>query len=302
MDFNAKSYELHRQLYNQVGSDTAEQWKREDTVDYWRHKRMYDTLLPLLNNYPDRKWLTIGDGKFGTDAHYLLKYTPHVLATDIAEDCLKMARECGYIPEYQIENAEHLSFPDNSFDFVLTKEAYHHFPRPAIAVYEMLRVARNAVILIEPNDPNCITPQNFDLSTGFFWFVQSIKNRIKQLLNKDIYYSQGNYEPAGNFVYAISEREIEKMALGLNYDMVAFKGINDEYIEGAENELLKDKGPIYNNIQQVIDAEDEKVRKGKRVYSILTAIIFKEMPDEACIRDMEKDGYKITRLMKNPYI
>jgi ubiquinone/menaquinone biosynthesis C-methylase UbiE len=274
----------------------------EDTVDYWRHKRMHDTLLPILNNYKDAKWLTVGDGKYGTDAHYILKYTPNVLPTDIAEDCLKMAKETGFIPDYKIENAEQMSFKDNEFDFALVKEAYHHFPRPSIAVYEMLRVAKKGIVLIEPNDPNVQSPQKFYFKKALFWFLQGVKNSLKKAINKEPFYELGGYETVGNFVYTISEREIEKIALALNYDMVAFKGLNDDYIEGVENELIKDNGPLFQKIKKTIELEDRKVKNGKRVYSILTAIIFKEMPSDECINDMKKEGFDIRKLMKNPYI
>lgn len=302
MELNQKSYELHSKTYADTDVSVAQQWTNEETVDYWRHKRMYDTLLPILNNYKNAKWLTVGDGKYGTDAHYVLKHTPHVLPTDIAEDCLKMAKETGFIPDYKIENAEQMTFKDNEFDFALVKEAYHHFPRPSIAVYEMLRVAKKGIVLIEPNDPNVQTPQKFYFKKALFWFVQGIKNSIKKIQGKEAFYELGGYETVGNFVYTISEREIEKIALALNYDMVAFKGLNDDYIEGVENELIKDNGPLFQKIKKTIDTEDKKVKNGKRVYGILTAIIFKEMPNDNCINDMKQDGFSIVKLSKNPYI
>lgn len=302
MNFKDKSYEIHSGSYSNTDEDKAKQWTDKNTVDYWRHKRMYDTLLPILNNYKNAKWLTVGDGKYGTDANYLLEHTPNVLPTDIAEDCLKMAKSTGFIPDYKIENAENMSFKDDEFDFALVKEAYHHFPRPMIAVYEMLRVAKNGIVLIEPNDPNCQIPYKFTINKAIFWLLNAVKNRIKMALGKQTYYPQAGYEEVGNFVYSISEREIEKVALGLNYDMVAFKGFNDDYISGVEQEMLKDNGPLYQKIKKTIDAEDKKVKNGKRVYGIMTSIIFKEMPSEACINDMKNAGFVITKLMKNPYL
>lgn len=302
MEFNTKSYALHADSYKASPADKIRQWKNEDTVDYWRHFRMYKTIIPVLKHHPDARWLTVGDGKYGTDAHFISKYTPHVVASDIAEDCLKTALDDGYIPEYKIENAEKMSFADNSFDFVFCKEAYHHFPRPAIAVYEMLRVARKGIILLEPNDPNSVIPQKMTVRRAFFWFLQSLKNYIKERIGRQPYYSQGGYEPVGNFVYFLSEREVEKFALGLNYDMVAIKGINDEYIDGVEFELLKDKGPLYTSLSRIIEQEDCKVMSGKRDFGLMTAIIFKEMPGEACIEDLRKEGFRVTKLIKNPYL
>ena len=65
-----------------------------------------------------------------------------MLATSLTDSNLRIAQERGYIDKFQAENAERLSLTDDSFDFILCKESYHHFPRPAIAFYEMVRVAR----------------------------------------------------------------------------------------------------------------------------------------------------------------
>ncbi len=53
---------------------------------------------------------------------------------------------------YQKENGEKLSLPDHSFDLVLVKEGLHHLSRPVLGLYEMLRVCRQAVIIMEPAD------------------------------------------------------------------------------------------------------------------------------------------------------
>ena len=51
-----------------------------------------------------------------------------------------------------------------------------------------------------------------------------------------IYCGGAVYEEVGNFGYAISEREMEKVALGLGLPAVAFKGLNDRYEKGVEFE------------------------------------------------------------------
>ena len=48
-------------------------WFAENTVDYWRHSRMYDTIERFANFYKDLRWLTIGDGRFGLDSIRLRK-------------------------------------------------------------------------------------------------------------------------------------------------------------------------------------------------------------------------------------
>jgi hypothetical protein len=33
---------------------------------------MYQTIDPILKTEPEAKWLTVGDGRYGTDAKYIL--------------------------------------------------------------------------------------------------------------------------------------------------------------------------------------------------------------------------------------
>ena len=155
-NFNDISYELHKEdRQKHFNSEKLLSWKNKKTVDFWRHERMYSCLSPILSSYPSSSWLTVGDGRYGTDANYILsKGEKDVLATDISDTYLKIAYEEGFINKYKVENAEQLSFSNDSFDFVLCKESYHHFPRPMVALYEMIRVARKGVILIEPQDQN----------------------------------------------------------------------------------------------------------------------------------------------------
>ena len=118
----------------------SERWLRKNTLDYWRHHRMLSKLDLFIKK--GEKWLTIGDGRYGTEAHYIISNGASALATDYSDKLLKIGKDIGFINDYQKENAESLSFQDNEFDYVLIKEAFHHFPRPWIALYEAFRVCK----------------------------------------------------------------------------------------------------------------------------------------------------------------
>lgn len=299
MEFYKKSYHIHAN--KGINSEKYKTWQDEETVDFWRHERMYNLILPLLKYYPNSSWLTIGDGRFGTDAHFIAKFTKNVLATDINDKHLKIALKEGYIRNYKVENAEKLSFPDAAFDFVLCKESYHHFPRPSIALYEMLRVTKKAVILIEPTDHN-IRVNNDSLFFSFFNLWQSFKNSIKRIMGKGIYYNYGNYEPSGNYVYTISRRELEKVALGINLPLMIIKGLNDFYIDGAEFEKYSENGPIFKAINTQIKRLNRRSKKGILYPNILTCILFKENIPFDLITEFEKEKYNIIHLPRNPYL
>lgn len=154
-----KSYDLHNQWYNKHfptnSSKTAlyEKYRSagKNNIAHWLQQIFFNCLDPLLKAQA-QSWLTVGDA-YGFDAQYIAASGNRSLATDLNTDLLAVALQQGVIEAYAAENAEKLSFEDNHFDYVLCKESYHHFPRPYAAMYEMIRVARKGVVVIEPQDP-----------------------------------------------------------------------------------------------------------------------------------------------------
>lgn len=296
-DFNHTSYELHHK--KEVNSEKIEGWKNKKSIDYWLHTRMYDQLLPILNHDAGASWLTVGDGRYGTDGHYINEQKGKVTITDISGILLELAKKDGYIEDYQLENAEALSFADLTFDYVLCKEAYHHFPRPMIALYEMLRVSKKGVILMEPNDIN-IPPSPKIWSTFLWYFGKSIKYVVKRLQSKNPYFI-GDYETTGNYVYSISEREIEKVGLGLNLDYVAFLGINHTSITGVEYTNIGEGSEIEQSIRKSLQKLDRKSGLGISKPNLLIAMLFKTAPSGEILEGLRKNGFEIRKLTKNPY-
>ncbi len=297
-DFNKISYHMHEKHFHQFADGgnnetLARTWFEEDTVDSWRHERMYNSILSLLYAYPDSHWLTVGDGRYGTDAHYIREKGVKVLASDISDVLLKEGKKAGYIDDYSKENAEALSFSDNQFDFVFCKESYHHFPRPMISLYEMLRVVKKGVVLIEPND--CYISSTF-LNVLF----QNFKDLVKNLLQKR--FVKHNFEESGNYIYSISKREIEKVALGMNYRVVAFKGIDDYYEKGVEYEKAVNSNRVFRRVKIGIYLLDFLTKIKLKPPGLLVAIIFKEEPHATLKNNLSKDGYEVINLPTNPYI
>ena len=95
--FQEKSYERHSEHFREYSfrgekETHAKTWFRKDTVDAWRHQRMYQALDPILHSDPKANWLTIGDGRFGKDAKYILEKNCNALASDISDILLKDLR------------------------------------------------------------------------------------------------------------------------------------------------------------------------------------------------------------------
>lgn len=296
--FQDLSYQQHSEHYkeytlNGEKAAHAKTWFKKDTVDAWRHQQMYKVLDPILVTEPRAKWLTVGDGRYGKDAKYITDKGIDALATDISDHLLQEAKDMGYITKYKLENAESLSFQNSEFDYVFCKESYHHFPRPMLALYEMLRVASSGVLLIEPNDAYIMNRYSEILT-------RNLKNIVKYFLGKKI--SKHSFEESGNYLFSISRREIEKVALGLNYQTVAFKGINDAYYSGVEYEKISDNGPLQKKVNRLIKIKNILCKLGLIDYEILATIIFKIKPSQELLKCLVGEGFENIHLPINPFI
>jgi ubiquinone/menaquinone biosynthesis C-methylase UbiE len=272
----------------------AETWTRQDTLDYWRHRRMYATLLPLLCTPGPSTWLTVGDGRFGTDARFIKEASQGqatAVASNLEVTLLAEAKRRGLIDEFRQENAERLSCADRSFDYVLCKESFHHFPRPMVALYEMLRVARRAVVIIEPLDP--------------VWFPASFRRTLREkvaLLWRRVRRDPAFlYEVVGNYVYSVSERELEKVGLGLNLPALATRQLNDCYLPGVEFAPLDPSSPLSRKLRRRIAFRDLLSGLGLAPSALLIGMLFLSAPPRELTNALHRAGFVVRDLPRNPY-
>ena len=298
LNYHYESYISHSQTYLDSEIDREyliyRDWFSNGTVDVWRHERMLRHIDVLLEAYPNANWLAIADGRWGTAARYIERKGGIALATDLDDRLLKIAVERGILRRCKNENAENLSFHDSEFDFAYCKEAFHHFPRAYIAIYEMLRVSKIAVIVTEPRD---WLPAPFSRRV-----IQLVKNSLKKALNIEIPHpDSGNYEPIGNYVFTVSEREIQKIALGLHLPTVAFKNLQDAYIEGVENESISTNGPLFRRLKLSIFYNQVLQFIGVQKTNRITAIIFKTTIPEGLRNKLRTTGFTIVDLPRSPF-
>lgn len=285
-----------------------ETWFNETTTDFWRHKRMYETIQPLAAYYQQAKWLTVGDGRYGLDAIRMKKLfqLQHVFPTDIGENMLRISKEKGWIDDFGVENAEKLSFADQSFDVTFCKEAFHHFPRPYIALYEMLRVSKKAVVMIEPAERqvlNGVKSKPYILSAVQLLFSKLAGKPFTPYVPESLPISH-SFEVSGNYLYAVSVRELEKLVHGMDLGGLAWKGLNDVYEKGCEFEEAKPGNPLFEKISSSIAAGDALCKKYPQFHqpNMVTVILFKEKPDAGLIKALTEAGYQLPRVHANPYL
>ena len=103
---------------------------------------------------------------------------------------------------WKYENAEHLSFANESFDYVVIHAAIHHVASPHKVITEMYRTARLGVLALEPRDTfttRCLKKMGF---------TQSYE--ATAVYYNDCKYGGLNNTEIPNYIYRWTEREIEK--------------------------------------------------------------------------------------------
>ncbi|HBI38697.1 MAG TPA: class I SAM-dependent methyltransferase [Spirochaetia bacterium] len=280
MSFIEKSYEKHS-LHNCDNLPDFMVSNKLSPND--SHVRELKNITPLIKQFKEAKWLTVGDGRYGCDAYLLNTLgASSITATDINTYTLEIAKEKGFIKQYSCENVEKMSFIDNEFDFTVCKHTYHHFPRPAIAFYEMLRVSSKGIVFVEPIE------ESVKLFDRLKYFIKSVLRNDKNYL----------YEVSGNFVYRLSIREIEKMMTALDYDLIAFKKYNSFFFPGFPScfKILNKPFFIAGILIQNILCHLKLMSWGTGII-----ICIKEDKDNSISHNLKHNGYKVIKLTKNPY-
>lgn len=302
MTSEIKSHQAHSGWFakqyadDNIRKQAIENWlfqKANGTINYWIHHRLFTLANPLIHD-KSKTWLTVGDG-YGFDAQYFTENQLDTIASDISDTFLPISKQQGLINKYSVENVESLSFDDNSIDYVFCKEAFHHFPRPYLGVYEMLRVAREAVILIEPHDPISKMP--------FLLGLRNILDRFDTGLLQRFWKNRYSFEEVGNYVFKLSEREIDKLANGIGLPMIAFKGINNNYYHpSVVNEKADSSSEKFRKISRKLILDNLLTNLSLMPSQVLCAIIFKRKPTTEVIEQLNKEGFQVHYLPPNPYL
>lgn len=258
----------------------------KECISSWRGRRMRETILPLIGVFSGTSWITIGDGNFGTDAYFLEHHGLKVLATSISDATIAISCQLGYIHQYKQMNAECLTEEDNTFDFAFCKEAFHHFPRPYLALYEMLRVSKQGVVLIEPQkDGN--------------YLLSAIKEFIKVKLRKD---KSLEYEECGNFIFRINLNELIKIMKAMNYGSIAYRKFNDCYVPKYGMSSIKgmNVGKMLTHIG--IGIQNICCKCFMLDYGLAAIVLFKSHISDSVRIPLLEGGFRVIDLPDNPYL
>jgi ubiquinone/menaquinone biosynthesis C-methylase UbiE len=180
--FKEKQKFSHEELYVQ--------YEGNEYHDYFRRLPFahLEKLLKRASIELDGTRLHVASCGSGIDINYLTKqFKAKIFATDYSNKAVEIVRNAFPNVEVKVEDNEKLSFSDNYFAWSFIAASLHHLPRPILGLYELLRVSKHGIIVMEPND---------SFLTRFATSIGMIQE----------------YEVSGNYVYRISKRDVCKVA------------------------------------------------------------------------------------------
>lgn len=126
-------------------------------TDFLRNRRLSKGLKYLKSKYSIEtisKWkvLIVCGGPGSEGLFFLNNGFNDVTVSDFSINALEIAKSLNSSLKTLVLNAESITFENNSYDLVVVQDGLHHLPRPSLGFTEMLRVAKKAILVIEPYD------------------------------------------------------------------------------------------------------------------------------------------------------
>ena len=156
-------------------------------------RRLIDLLRRENISLDGKRVLIVGCG-IGTDIYYLRRYAdPKIYGTDISPENISITRKFFPLEGAEVADTEALPYPDDHFDFALVCDSLHHMARPYLGIYEMLRVAKEGIGIIEPHE--CA--------------LTRLAMRVGLM---------HEYEEAGNYVLTFNRRDLTRLVKSFHLD------------------------------------------------------------------------------------
>lgn len=262
-----------------------------DTIDAWRHERQYAHLSTIIRLDPDANWLTVGDS--GADAFWLRQQgVEDVTASSLSDLQLQTLQRQGFLDGVKCLalDGQNIDLPADSVDYVVCKEAYHHFEKPALGIYEMLRVARKGIVLLcEP------------YSVDGFYPLDALKRQLKVILRRNTNHVNPEFEAAGNYVYGLSLSETRKIATALQLRPMFHRFISDFWVPRLVKRR-KDDAMGRFAMSVAIGTQDMLAAGHLTRWGKITVVLFKSQPDAAMVDALRADHFQQAEIPVNPYL
>lgn len=284
------NYQRHIEELERSGIGEPVVISAPDTIDAYNHERQFAGVDAIVAADPAARWLTIGDS--GADVTLAFRAGARsIIASNITSHSLNALAAQGKLPPCEVRalNAEALELPEGGVDYVLCRQAFHHFPRPMIGFYEMWRVARRGVILIEPGDIMPPRP------------LENVRAMAKKVLRGQSGDETLFEADAANFIYRLSLVEAWKAAVALQADAFFERRFNHLYlapVSGAKRSDVVWRG-LYS---LAIGLQDGLCAAGLMNWGMGGAILLKSGAKPELARALGRVGWRERRVPRNPFL
>jgi hypothetical protein len=221
-----------------------------------------------------------------------------VTASNLESTNLEAGFKAKVVDKFLTINAESITLENESFDYLLCKEALHHMPRPMMAIYEMLRVAKKGVFFIEPQDQVIDWP--ISRNEKFYREIipaDAVGEKVVIMSSATQGEVSSTYidwweDKAFNYVYTFSKREIRKLALGMGLPSFAIKNFNDFYNPEWNIQESKQGVEGFDKTFEQIQLNNTLCEITGKSYSSITGLLFKETPSSEVVSKLISAGYQ----------
>lgn len=145
-----RKLELVREFWNEAPCDGQANYRERAKFRYSKDPWVKLCLERIANAHSDILEVGCGQGTDGVTLCQILKSDGQYTGVDMSEVSINVAREAAkemrenlkVKPVFQVENAEQLRLPDNSFECVISYGALHHTESTEGAMAEVFRVLK----------------------------------------------------------------------------------------------------------------------------------------------------------------
>ena len=113
---------------------------------------LHPKVMQFITPIPHNSILDVGCGPGNLLAN-LDSLGTKLYGSDISPEMIRRAKErLGDRAELKVADSEHLPWPDNNFDVVISTDSFHHYPSPEAVLREMGRVlvSKGHLVIADP--------------------------------------------------------------------------------------------------------------------------------------------------------